>query len=166
MANTRKERTVEARLNAIVPNGNIRAVPGYGATATNQAQMMDEMPFLIDFGMTAHSSATTSVSVGGKVVPFDFKIVGAIVPVEDGFGTSSATARTLTVGTRDDPDAFVDDYIFATDTATGALNIFSTATEWVSYEGNAGEELIYGVQQTTTATAGRTGLVLVVVPRA
>lgn len=166
MANTRKERTVEARLNAVVPNGNIREVPGFTGTATNQAQMMDEVPFLIDFGMTNHSSATTNVSVGSKVVPFDFKIVGAVVPVEDAFGTSSATARTLTVGTRDDPDAFVDDYVFATDTATGSLNIFSTATEWVSYNGNAGEELIYGIQQTGTATAGRTGLCLIVVPRA
>jgi hypothetical protein len=119
----------------------------------------------MDLGYMLHSSATTNVNVGSKSAPFDFKIVGAIVPVEAAFGTGTATARTLTIGTKEDDDAILDDYIFATDTATGALNIFSTATAWITYEGSQGDEIIYASQQTTTATAGRTGLLLYMVPR-
>lgn len=164
---TRGERSVDGRLSAIVPDGVSRAVPGFSGTATNQGLTADEAAnlYIMDLGYVSHSSATTNVSVGGKTAPFDYKIVGAIVPVEDAFGTGTATARTLTIGTAEDADAFVDDYVFATDTATGALNIFSTATEWITYKGSQGDRLVYAVQQTTTATVGITGCVLYLAPR-
>lgn len=154
MANTREPRTPIGGASRLLLDGAWTEIDGF----ESGTYMGDQMPFFINSPVMSLSSA--AANQGSYLVPFRATIVKCIANLVQ---APAGASGGLNVGTRADPDHFLDLYDFSTGHATGLIDL-TDLSQMVNTSIDAGDIVEFDTDGDGTS-AGLVAVTLICVPR-